>query len=199
MIKKNLFKLAIASSILFTQAQAIEHNFIMNIMPGSILASSDIEGFTNTVGGPSETIDGYACFSPNLSLGYGMDIDYFSFDVAAGYGVLTNAVFTTFYIQAEATVYLTTLQKGFMIGPFVRYMDISDPEWSTDNLAMTGTSANAYGISMMTGGKKVKFKVNISKLSGADIAVTGRNGYIPSSSILSLDGTSIELGLALRF
>ena len=86
-----------------------------------------------------------------------------------------------------------------MIGPFYRYVDYSDPEWSTDNLVMAGTDAKAYGIAMMVGGKNVKFKAKVSKLSGADIAVFGVNGYAANSDVISLDGVSVELGLALRF
>lgn len=203
MLKNTIVKTALVAGLFVSQLSAVENNFIVDIMPLSITAHSDVEGFSNKIGSSSyyasETISGSASVSPNISLGYGLDLPYFSIDATAGVGMIINGAFTASYWQGEATAYVTTAHKGFMIGPFYRYMNISDPTWTTDNLAMTGTVANAYGIAMMTGGKKVKFKIKVSQLNGADIAVAGKNGYIPSSNILSLDGTSVELGLALRF
>ena len=202
-MKKILMTLALTSSLAISQLSAAENNFIMDIMPGSAIMHSDIDGFSNNYGGSSyyasETIKGKASFSPNIALGYGLDLPYFSLDTTVGGGAMINGAFTATYLQGEVTAYVTSLKKGFMIGPFFRYVDISDPKWVTDNLKMVGTTANAYGIAMMTGGKKVKFKMKVSQLTGANIAVTGRNGYIPSKNTLSLDGVSIELGLALRF
>ncbi len=202
-MKKILATVALASSLVVPQLSAVENNFIMDIMPLAITAHSDVDGFSNKIGSSSyvasETISGSGSFSPNLALGYGLDLDYFSLDATVGVGAIVNGAFSATYLQGEVTAYVTSYEKGFMIGPFYRHMDISDPTWTTENLKMTGTAASAYGIAMMTGGKKVKFKVKISQLNGADIAVAGANGYTPSSNTLSLDGTTVELGLALRF
>jgi len=202
-LKKVIIKTALMASLLVSQSSAVENNFVMDIMPGSFQSHPDIDGFVNSYAdssyGETETISGKGSFSPNISLGYGLDIPYASFDITAGAGFLVNGAFSATYLQGEVTAYITTARKGFMIGPFYRYVNYSDPKWSTDNLIMTGTAANAYGISMMTGGKKVKFKLNVVSLNGADIAVKGANGYVPSSNTISLDGIGIELGLALRF
>ena len=202
-MKKTLVVLVLTSALTVSQLSAVENNFIMDIMPGSAIVHSNIDGFSNKYAGSfsyaSETISGKASFSPNIDLGYGLDLPYFSLDTTAGVGVMANGAFSATYLQGEVTAYVTSYKKGFMIGPFFRYIDISNPKWKTDNLNMVGTTANAYGIAMMTGGKKVKFKVKVSQLTGADIAVTGKNGYIPSRNTLSLDGLSVELGLALRF
>lgn len=198
-MKKLITGLLLTSVVATSQLSAIENNFIMDIMPLSIVAHSDLEGFSNTSGFSSETISGSASVSPNILLGYGLDLSYFSFDVTAGGGALVNGAFSATYLQGEVCAYVTTKQKGFMIGPFYRIMDYSDPKWLTDNLIMTGTQASVYGISMMTGGKKVKFKMKVGQTSGADIAVQGINGYTASSNTLSLDGLNVELGLALRF
>lgn len=193
-------KVILTCGLLASQLSAAEHNFVVDIMPGSFLVSSDVDGFTNTSGFGSEEIDGSASFAPNISVGYGLDLSIpLSLDFTVGTGVLANAAFDTTYTQAELTVYGTTPSKGFMMGPFFRTMKFKDPSWTTDNLTMEGTTANAYGIAMMVGGKKFKFKMKLSKVSNADLKVQGHNGYVPSSSTLSLDGTMIELGMGLRF
>jgi len=191
--------LCAAALTLQVEANSVEHNFIIDIMPGSMQVHEDTEGFYNTNGVDKEEITGVASFSPNISAGYGLDIPFGSFDVTGGIGAMINGAFSAVYTQVELAGYVTTRKKGFMIGPFVRYVNIADPEWATDNLEMKGTTALAYGIGMMTGGKKVKFKMKISSLNGADIAVNGLNGYNESQSSISLDGIGIELGIALRF
>jgi len=203
MLKKAIIKTALVAGLLASQLSAVENNFIMDIMPGAYQGHSNLDGFVNSLGGSSyyasETISGKGSLSPNISLGYGLDIPYASFDATVGAGALVNGAFSATYVQGEVTAYVTTAEKGFMIGPFYRYVNYSDPKWATENLTMTGTTASAYGISMMTGGKKVKFKLKVVSLNGADIAVRGANGYSASSNIISLDGVGVELGLALRF
>lgn len=198
-MKKILVSIALASSVLLPQLSAAEHNFIMDIMPLGVTAHSDINGFKNKSGYSYEAISGSASVSPNILLGYGLDLDYFSMDAEVGGGLLVNGAFSAAYLQGEMTAYVTSFQKGFMIGPFYRYMNIEDPTWGTKNLEMTGTVASAFGLAMMTGGKHVKFKMKVSQLNDANIAVKGVNGYRPSQDTLSLDGISLELGLALRF
>jgi len=207
MLKNTFIKTTLAAGLLVSQLSAVENNFIMDIMPGSFQGHATTDGFTNSrtssssyyYGYDSETIEGKVSFSPNIALGYGLDIPYASFDVTAGAGYLINGAFSASYLQGEVTAYVTTAQKGFMIGPFYRYVNYSNPTWITDNLTMEGTTASAYGLAMMTGGKKVKFKLKVVSLHGADIAVKGANGYTPSSNTISLDGVGVELGLALRF
>jgi len=191
--------LCAAALALQVEAKSVEHNFIMDIMPGSMQVHEDTDGFINTNGVDTEEVTGVASFSPNINAGYGLDIPFGSFDVTGGIGAIINGAFSAVYTQVELAGYVTTRKKGFMIGPFIRYVNIADPEWATDNLNMEGTTALAYGIGMMTGGKKVKFKMKISSLNGADIAVQGRNGYTPNSNVISLDGIGVELGIALRF
>jgi len=206
-MKKILTTVALMSTLITPQLSAVENNFIMDIMPLGITAHSNVDGFVNSYTSSSgysyasETISGSASFTPNIALGYGLDLPYFSLDATVGVGALVNGAFTATYTQAELTAYVTTAQKGFMIGPFYRYLNYSDPQWATDNLSMKmiDSSAYAYGIAMMTGGKKVKFKLKVSELNGADVAVAGKNGYTASSNVLSLDGVTVELGLALRF
>ena len=203
MLKSTMVKTALVAGLLVSQLSAVENNFIMDIMPGAYQSHSDVDGFVNSTSTSSsygsETITGKGSISPSIALGYGLDVPYASFDVTVGAGYLINGAFTAAYTQAEATAYVTTGKKGFMIGPFYRYVNYSNPTWATDNLTMEGTTASAYGISMMTGGKKVKFKLKVVSLNGADIAVEGANGYTPSSDTISLDGVGVELGLALRF
>ena len=203
MLKKTIVKTALVAGLFVSQLSAVENNFIMDIMPGAYQGHSNVDGFVNSIGGTSsyasETITGTGSISPSIALGYGLDIPYASLDVTVGAGYLINGAFTATYTQAEVTAYVTTAEKGFMIGPFYRYVDYSDPKWATENLTMKGTTASAYGISMMTGGKNVKFKLKVVSLNGADIAVEGANGYRASSNIISLDGIGVELGLALRF
>jgi hypothetical protein len=198
-VKKIIIKTVLLAGLLTSQLSAVENNFIMDIMPGAYQGHTNVDGFVNSSGFASETIEGTGSISPSISLGYGLDIPYASFDVTAGVGYLMNGAFTAAYTQAEVTGYVTTKAKGFMIGPFYRYVNYSNPTWSTENLSMEGTTASAYGIAMMTGGKNVKFKVKVVSLNGADIAVRGENGYTASSNVISLDGVGVELGLALRF
>ena len=203
MLKNMILKSLAVTGLLTSQLSAVENNFVMDIMPGSFQSHSNVDGFVNSRGGNRyseiETISGKGSFVPNIALGYGLDMPYASFDITAGGGALVNGAFTATYLQGQVTAYVTTAGKGFMVGPFYRHVNYSDPKWTTDNLSMKGTTASAYGISMMTGGKKVKFKLNILSLSGADIAVKGENGYIPSTNIISLDGVGVELGVSLRF
>jgi hypothetical protein len=207
MLKSTMVKTALVAGLLVSQLSAVENNFIMDIMPGAYQGHSNADGFANSISTSSsysysygsETISGQGSISPSIALGYGLDVPYASFDVTVGAGYLINGAFTAAYTQGEVTAYVTTGKKGFMIGPFYRYVNYSNPTWATDNLTMEGTTASAYGISMMTGGKKVKFKLKVVSLNGADIAVKGANGYTPSSDTISLDGVGVELGLALRF
>jgi len=198
---KKLVTGALCAALLALQAEAkvVENKFVMDIMPGSAQIHEDTDGFTNSTAYDVEEISGVASFAPTIGAGYGLDIPFASFELTGGVGALVNGAFYAIYTKAELAAYVTTRQKGFMIGPFVRYVNISDPEWATDNLSMEGTTALAYGIGMMTGGKKVKFKLRVGTLTGADIAVRGENGYKPSSPVISLDGTTIEMGIALRF
>jgi hypothetical protein len=41
--------------------------------------------------------------------------------------------------------------------------------------------------------------MKLFQLANTDIQLQGENGYSPSSSSLSLDGTMLELGMGLRF
>ena len=219
MFKKLITVTALSVALSSSVASAVENNLIIDIMPLSFTAHDNVDGFENNIyvggyrSGYSEKIEGVGSISPNISIGYGLDLPYFSIDATVGAGYLANGAFTASYFQGELTAYVTTKHKGFMIGPFYRLIDFSDPTWSTDNLDMkmidntTSTVSNAfgnanayaYGIAMMTGGKKVKFKLKVSRLNDANMYVTGRNGYVPESNYLSMDGVSVELGLALRF
>ena len=195
-----LKKMILTSGLLVSHLSATEHNFIVDIMPGSFLVSSDVTGLTNTSGWSSETVDGSTSFIPNISVGYGVDLSIpLSIDVSVGTGALLNGAFDTTYTQAELTLYGTSASKHFMIGPFFRVMNFDDSSWITDNLSMAGTSGQAYGLAMMIGGKHVKFKMKLSQLTNTDIKLQGQNGYTPSSSSVSLDGTMLELGIGLRF
>ena len=193
-------KVILTCGLLASQLSALENRFVVDIMPGGFLVSSDADGFENTSRLGSETIDGSTSFAPNISVGYGLDLAIpLSVDFTVGAGSVMNGAFDTTYTQGEVTVYGTTPLKHFMMGPFFRVMNFKNPSWTTDNLSMEGTSANAYGLAMMVGGKKFKFKMKFSKVTNADIKVQGHNGYTPSSSTLSLDGAMIELGMGLRF
>ena len=198
MFKKSI----LVSTLLLSQLSAIEHNFIVDIMPLSLLASSDVSGLENRSrgGGVIESIEGSSSLVPNISIGYGLDLtSLLSIDLSVGKGALVNGAFDTTYTQGELTVYGTSASKRFMMGPFFRVMNFGDSTWTTDNLEMSSTSGQAYGLAMMVGGKKFKFKMKISQLTNTDIALKGKNGYSPSSSSLSLDGTMVELGMGLRF
>ena len=169
-------------------------------MPGSFLISPDIKGLENISGFFDEKIDGSGSFSPNISVGYGLDLTSpLSVDLSVGTGALVNGAFDVTYTQAELTVYGTSKSKRFMMGPFFRVMSFDNPSWTTNSLMMEGTSGHAYGLAMMVGGESFKFKMKVSQLTNTDVKLTGQNGYAPSSSSISLDGTAIELGMGLRF
>ena len=193
-------KIILTCGLIASQLSATEHRFIVDIMPGGFLLSSDIKGLTNTSEWDLEEVEGSASLTPNISVGYGLDLSIpLSIDLSVGTGGLVNGAFHTTYTQTELTVYGTSASKGFMMGPFFRVMNFDDFSWTTDNLRMEGTSGHAYGIAMMTGGKKFKFKMKLSHLANTDIKLQGQNGYRPSSSSFSLDGTMLELGMGLRF
>jgi len=199
-----MFKKTILTfGLLVSQLSATEHRLIVDIMPGSFLASSDLNGLTNTSSGNfrvEESIEGSTSLNPNISIGYGLDLTSpVSIDLSVGTGALLNGAFDTTYTQTELTVYGTSESKRFMIGPFFRVMNFSESDWTTDNLSMSSTSGYAYGIAMMIGGEKFKFKMKLSQLTNTDIQLQGQNGYSPSSSNISLDGTMLELGMGLRF
>lgn len=174
-------------------------NFLVELGAG-YLNSGDMEGFYVHNGYVSETITGTGSLNGQLRVGIGWEYGAMRFDLLGGGGFLSNSALDATLLSGEAALYYMFDNDWVALGAHLQYMGLLSPKADNDNhLGMDDASAIAPGIVLTLGGKTVMFKGSLDYVSGMKIGVSGKNGYAPSASQISMDGVMLQLGLLMRF
>jgi hypothetical protein len=177
-------------------------DFILELKPGSVLFSPDVDGFrVRSPSGSSETISGTGSLMPTLKAGMRIDTSAFNIDLTGGLGFLFNGAFySTMYLADLALRY--KISKRVTIGPHVSVIKF-DPEWNglrsdSNDVKLSGETSFMPGLCFTVGGKRASFSASIDYID-TSFDVTTYNGWVANDDSLDMSGFAFQLGVLFSF
>ncbi len=199
-LKKALPLLSLAALLGAGNASAAEYAALLEVSPGGVLMSGDLDGFTATgPNGEYDEISNTAAFVPSLGGGFEVDTDYWRIHMMVGFGEVVHDIYDATILKYDAAVYYTGgRHSGFAIGPHVTNYTFFSPDYKGDaDLELSGTSGVAPGLAFTVGDRFI-IKGSVDYLMGATIDVKPKSGNTASND-LKLDGVLVQVGVMLRF
>ena len=180
-------------------------DFILDLKPGSILFSPDIDGFrvSRTSGSIyySDTISGGGSWMPTLKAGMRIDNPALNIDLTGGVGLLVNGAFHSYMYLADLALRFK-ISKHATIGPHVSVIKF-DPKWDgslsdSSDVKLSGETSIMPGLCFTVGGKTASFSASIDYID-TSFDVTTYNGWVANNDSIDLSGFAIQLGVLFSF
>jgi hypothetical protein len=197
-IKKAIALLSLATVMGAGNASAAEYAALIEVNPGAVLISQDLDGYTVSGDGKYDEVSNGAAFMPTLGGGFEIDSGDWRIHLMAGLGLIKHDVYNADVIKYEAGVYYTGgRHSGFAIGPRVTNYMFNSPSYKGDvDLSISSTHGIAPGLAFTVGDQFV-IKGSIDYLMGATFDAEYPDGT-PAEDI-DLDGVMVQLGVMMRF
>lgn len=181
-------------------------DFILDIKPGSLLISPDVDGFkvenSSYYYSHSETIEGSGSWMPTIKLGIGFDTPPLYIDFTGGFGHLWNSAFNANMFLGDVAVRFK-LNRVVTLGPHISVVRF-DPTWEgdsytdSDDVKLSGCTGFMPGLCLTIGGKIISFSFSLDYLD-ASFDVKTYNGWRANEDAIDISGFSLNLGALLRF
>ena len=180
-------------------------DLILDILPGSILISSDIDNFSVT---RQVTLpDGSTTFSreepslvttvPTIRAGFGFDLEPVYVDATLGIGLMLNSRFQSVMYRGDVGAHFSFARNGSM-GPHIGVVQFSGLDWHGDaDVDLDSSTGIVYGLHVKIG-YDIAFMMSLDYLD-ADASVDGVDGWVPSDNTLDFSGLMLSFGVRGRF
>jgi len=173
-------------------------NFVLEAYPGSVLFSTDIDGFETVKGNRTEKIEGFGSYIPSLNVGAALETPLLYVDTTVGGGGVANAAIISPLADAQLAVRFK-LGKLFTIGPHIRGMYLWAPIWLKDNDPDFSSTWGAMGgVGFTVGIKPISLSIGLDYM-GASFDAKPKDGAVPNRRELDISGVVIQVGIICRF
>ncbi len=182
-----------------------EADIILDFMPGTLLISSDLDGFS--VQGDVTLADGSVVYSreepslvstvPTMRAGLGFELDPVYVDATVGVGLLLNSRFQSVMYRADIGAHFSFARNG-SFGPHVGLVQFSGLDWHGDaDIELDSSAGVTYGVHVKIG-YDIAFLMSLDYLSAeADVGSDG--AWSADSNVLDFSGLMIAFGVRGRF
>lgn len=182
-------------------------DFIMDIKPGAMVFSPDMDGFSlyqsssgyYTYYYEEEHIEGVGSFAPQLDLGIGIATPAVYIDITGGIGIWVNGALISPNFATDLA-FRFRLGRVVTLGPHVGAL-FFNPSWqgemAGDDVELDADPGFVTGIVFTVGHPKVGFSLSLDYINAA-FGVVETNGWTPSSYEINMSGFALRLGVFLR-
>lgn len=187
---KNLYIFSVIVLLMTSviSAQAVEKDFVVNVLPAAILIDTDANSFkVNSVRMDTTYL------MPNMSMGIGLEFDKVYLDITGGAGAILTSTFQTFLLQANLALYWQP-SRSFNVGPHIGVCYFPNPVWlNNDDVDFKSTLGWMAGLQMSMG-DKIMYLVSLDLLSASFDATAGGTSRIDKNN-LDIMGFGIQFGV----
>ena len=173
-------------------------DFVLNVLPASILINVDSDKFNVTQPDTGKKTLSAVYLMPNLSAGVGTELGSFYVDATAGLGLVVNESFRTFLVEAMISAnYAATDSLKF--GPHLGLIYFTNPEW-VDNSDVTfdGTWGYLAGLQLSMG-DRITYLVSVDLIAASFDAESASPQVGIDSEELRLTGLAVQFGVRGEF
>jgi hypothetical protein len=189
--------LLVAAILSPTGSASADTDFILDIVPGYILFSTDLDGAKVTDGKRVEEIDGYLSNMPILTGGLGINKEKMFIDLTGGLGYLFNSSFTSVMYLFDAAGRFKFSDDRMTVGPHFSLVYFQ-PSWDGDlDISLSNEAGFILGATLTVGTRPFSFLASLDYVN-ASLGVDAPDASV-SQDDLDLSGIAIQLGLILRF
>ncbi len=188
-------EVVLASSSDTSSANAKDIYFVLDILPGGLLVSPDVDGFAVFDTFRTEIIDGEGSWMPTVKAGVGFNTPDVLWEVTGGSGFIWNNAFSAPTALGD---FATRFKLGdwVTLGPHVSLVYFGEADWEGDNHVEFSDATGVIGGLVLTVGKeKFSFSLAVDYL---DAAFDVDEGFTNDDE-LDISGFAVRGGLILRF
>lgn len=172
-------------------------DFILDIVPGYILFSTNLDGTRVTDGKKIEEVDGYLSNMPILTGGLGVNKRSVFIDFTGGVGYLFNSSFNSLLYLVDVAGRFKLSNERMTIGPHLSLVYFQ-PTWDGDvDISLDNETGFIFGGSLTVGTRPFSFLASLDYVN-ASFGINSPDSRI-SQGDLDISGVAIQLGAILRF
>ncbi len=169
-------------------AQAVEKDFVVNVLPAAILIDMKADSFKANAVHMDNTY-----LMPNMSMGIGLEFEKLYVDLTGGAGAVLTSTFRSFLLQANVALWWQPT-RSLNVGPHLGVIYFPNPSWlSDDDVDFDSTLGWMAGLQMSMG-DKITYLVSLDLLSASFDATAGGTSTIDSDN-LEIMGFGIQFGV----
>ncbi|NJL59002.1 MAG: DUF481 domain-containing protein [Desulfobacteraceae bacterium] len=197
MMKRVIIRVIVLLAVMIPAQSFAKANLILNLTPGFIVYSPDVDGFEVSDGWKTDQISGSFSNIAALSAGVGVDTPGMFFDMTVGAGYLWSSFMKSDVLMGDVACRFKIRRDEMTLGPHLTFLRFS-PDWEGDSkIKLSDETGVAGGLSFTIGSKAFSI---IAALDYMHLDFKIEEPRLPTNpDSLNMSGIVFQIGMLMRF